>query len=41
MEQYKILDKLVVDAETGEFQKTLTAGQREHDLEIAHFNVAA
>jgi hypothetical protein len=31
----------LVDAETGEFQKTLTAGQREHDLEIAHFNVAA
>ena len=31
----------LVDAETGEFQKTLTNGQREHDLEIAHFNVAA
>ncbi len=31
----------LVDAETGEFQKTLTAGQREHDLDIAHFNVAA
>ena len=31
----------LVDAETGEFQKNLTAGQREHDLEIAHFNVAA
>jgi len=31
----------LVDAETGEFQKALTAGQREHDLEIAHFNVAA
>jgi hypothetical protein len=31
----------LVDAETGEFQKSLTAGQREHDLEIAHFNVAA
>jgi hypothetical protein len=31
----------LVDAETGEFQKTLSAGQREHDLEIAHFNVAA
>jgi hypothetical protein len=31
----------LVDAETGEFQKSLTDGQREHDLEIAHFNVAA
>ena len=31
----------LVDAETGEFQKNLTARQREHDLEIAHFNVAA
>lgn len=31
----------LVDAETGEFQRTLTAGQREHDLDIAHFNVAA
>lgn len=31
----------LVDAETGEFHKTLSAGQREHDLEIAHFNVAA
>jgi hypothetical protein len=31
----------LVDAETGEFQKTLSNGQREHDLEIAHFNVAA
>lgn len=31
----------LVDAETGEFQKSLTAGQREHDLDIAHFNVAA
>lgn len=31
----------LVDAETGEFQKSLTSGQREHDLEIAHFNVAA
>jgi hypothetical protein len=31
----------LVDAETGEFQKTLSDGQREHDLEIAHFNVAA
>ena len=31
----------LVDAETVEFQKSLTAGQREHDLEIAHFNVAA
>lgn len=31
----------LVDAETGEFQKSLTVGQREHDLEIAHFNVAA
>ena len=31
----------LVDAETGEFQSTLTDGQREHDLEIALFNVAA
>ena len=31
----------LVDAETGEFQRALTDGQREHDLEIAHFNVAA
>jgi hypothetical protein len=31
----------LVDAETGEFQKSLSDGQREHDLEIAHFNVAA
>ena len=31
----------LVDAETGEFQKKLSNGQREHDLEIAHFNVAA
>jgi hypothetical protein len=31
----------LVDAETGEFQKTLSNGQREHDLDIAHFNVAA
>ncbi len=31
----------LVDAETGEFHKTLSDGQREHDLEIAHFNVAA
>ncbi len=31
----------LVDAETSEFQKTLSDGQREHDLEIAHFNVAA
>ena len=31
----------LVDAETGEFQKTLSDGQREHDLEIVHFNVAA
>jgi hypothetical protein len=31
----------LVDAETGEFQKTLSDGQREHDLDIAHFNVAA
>ena len=31
----------LVDAETGEFQKTLSDGQREHELEIAHFNVAA
>ena len=29
----------LVDAETGEFQKTLSDGQREHDLDIAHFNV--
>ncbi|MBI3430537.1 MAG: DUF4032 domain-containing protein [Actinobacteria bacterium] len=31
----------LVDAETGEFHRTLSNGQREHDLEIAHFNVAA
>jgi hypothetical protein len=31
----------LVDAETGEFQKTLSDGQREHDLELAQFNVAA
>jgi hypothetical protein len=31
----------LVDAETGEFQISLSDGQREHDLEIAHFNVAA
>ena len=31
----------LVDAETGEFQKSLSNGQREHDLDIAHFNVAA
>ena len=31
----------LVDAETGEFQKILSDGQREHDLDIAHFNVAA
>lgn len=31
----------LVDAETGEFQKTLSNGQREHDLEIAYLNVAA
>jgi hypothetical protein len=31
----------LVDAETGEFQKVLSDGQREHDLELAHFNVAA
>ena len=31
----------LVDAETGEFQSSLTDGQREHDLEISLFNVAA
>lgn len=31
----------LVDAETGEFQTALTDGQREHDLEIVLFNVAA
>ena len=31
----------LVDAETGEFHDRLTDGQREHDLEIVHFNVAA
>ena len=31
----------LVDAETGEFQSVLSDGQREHDLEIALFNVAA
>ena len=31
----------LVDAETGEFQKKLSDGQRAHDLELARFNVAA
>ena len=31
----------LVDAETGEFHDKLTDGQREHDLDIVHFNVAA
>jgi hypothetical protein len=31
----------LVDAETGEFQKKLSPGQREHDLDIVRFNVAA
>ena len=31
----------LVDAETGEFQRSLSDGQREHDLDIAMFNVAA
>jgi hypothetical protein len=31
----------LVDAETGEFQNQLSDGQREHDLDIALFNVAA
>ena len=31
----------LVDAETGEFQKHLSKGQREHDLDLARFNVAA
>jgi hypothetical protein len=31
----------LVDAETGEFQTRLTDGQREHDLDISLFNVAA
>jgi hypothetical protein len=31
----------LVDAETGEFQKRLSNGQREHDLDLAKFNVAA
>ncbi len=31
----------LVDAETGEFHKTLSDGQREHDLELTRFNVAA
>jgi hypothetical protein len=31
----------LVDAETGEFQKRLSTGQREHDLDIVKFNVAA
>lgn len=31
----------LVDAETGEFQKRLSDGQRDHDLDIARFNVAA
>lgn len=31
----------LVDAETGELHQSLTNGQREHDLDIAKFNVAA
>lgn len=31
----------LVDAETGEIHPSLSNGQREHDLEIARFNVAA
>ena len=31
----------LVDAETGEFEKSLSNGQREHDLDLARFNVAA
>lgn len=31
----------LVDAETGEFHDQLSKGQREHDLEIVQFNVAA
>jgi hypothetical protein len=31
----------LVDAETGEFQRRLSDGQREHDLDIVKFNVAA
>jgi hypothetical protein len=31
----------LVDAETGEFHKKLSDGQREHDLDIVRFNVAA
>ena len=30
----------LVDAETGELHQTLSAGQREHDLEIARVNIA-
>ena len=30
----------LVDAETGELHPSLSAGQREHDLEIAHVNIA-
>jgi hypothetical protein len=30
----------LVDAETGELHQTLTAGQREHDLDIARVNIA-
>jgi hypothetical protein len=30
----------LVDAETGELHESLTAGQREHDLEIARVNIA-
>jgi len=37
----KDLQHYLVDAETGEFQTKLSDGQREHDLEIAFFNVAA
>ena len=36
-----VINSRLVDAETGEFQKTLSDGQREHDLDIVHFNVAA
>ena len=37
----EVFPAYLVDPETGEFQKTLSDGQREHDLDIAHFNVAA
>ncbi|MCJ8313115.1 MAG: DUF4032 domain-containing protein [Saccharospirillaceae bacterium] len=35
-----LLTAFLVDAETGEFHKKLSKGQREYDLELAHLNIA-